>query len=119
MPFDLEYFKGHMLEIRYEIDDFMCRYSEICRPCNNIRPQDMPEDLKNLLHRVFGDAIDALQSISFHSLLRSMLSAAVCEWVLECDVQEPMITGCLLSDTMLSHLTLMGELKLVSSAERC
>ncbi|KIW09897.1 hypothetical protein PV08_11998 [Exophiala spinifera] len=110
MPFDREYFHDSMVDIRNEIDDFMCRCGEIQRPCNDINFEEAPDDLKALLHRVLGDSGGTLQAISFHSLLRSILSAAVCEWVLECDVREPMITGCLMCDTMLSHLTTMdGE----------
>ena len=110
MPFDKEYFQKNMLDIKDEIDEFMCRCSEMSRPCNDIKLQDTPDDLLALLHRVLGDSKDNLQAISFHSLLRSIISAAVCEWVLECDVREPMITGCPLRDTMLSHLTTMGQL---------
>lgn len=110
MPFDKEYFQSNMNNMKNEIDDFMCRCSEISRPCNDIKLQDTPEDLRALLHRALGDSRDNLQAISFHSLLRSILSAAVCEWVLECDVREPMITGGTLRDEMLSHLTTMGQL---------
>lgn len=110
MAFDKEYFQNNMLDIRNEIDDFMCLCSEMSRPCNDIKLQDTPDDLLALLHRVLGDSSDILQAVSFHSLLRSILSAAVCEWVLECDVREPMITGCPLRDAMLSHLTAMGQL---------
>jgi hypothetical protein len=109
MPFDQMHFESHMGEMKAKIDDFMCRYSEICRPCNDISGTDVPQDLRALLHRAIGDSNDVLQSISFHSLLRSVLSAAVCEWVLECEVQEPMIKSYPLSEAMLSHLTLMGK----------
>jgi hypothetical protein len=109
MPFDQGIFKTHMSDIKYRIDDFMCLYSEVSRPCNEIKRRDMPDDLRSLLFRATGESKDALQSISFHALLRSILSAAVCEWVLECEVQEPMIKGCPLCDTMLSHLSLMGK----------
>lgn len=115
MPFDKEYFQNNMLDIKNEVDDFMCCCSEISRPCNDIKLQDSPDDMRALLHRVLGDSRDTLQAISFHSLLRSIISAAVCEWVLECDVREPMITGCPLRDTMLSHLTTIGQLYFIFS----
>lgn len=110
IPFDMGYFERNMADIRDEIDDFMCCCSEISRPCNDIKLQDTPDDLRALLHRVLGDSSDTLRVISFHSLLRSILSAAVCNWVLECEVREPMITGCPLYHTALSHLTSMGQL---------
>jgi hypothetical protein len=109
MPFDEKYFQNNMFDIRNDIDDFMCRCSEMSRPCNEIKLEDTPDDLLALLHRVLGESRVTLQAVSFHSLLRSILSAAVCEWVLECDFSEPMITGCSLRDTMLSHLTITGQ----------
>lgn len=114
MPFDEKYFQNNMFDIKNDIDDFMCRCSEMSRPCNEIKLEDTPDDLLALLHRVLGESRDTLRAISFHSLLRSILSAAVCEWVLECDLREPMITGCSLRDTMLSHLTTTGQLHFMS-----
>lgn len=109
MPFEKEYFQENMLLIRNEIDDCMCCCREMSRSCKNIDFQEMPEDLMQLLRRVLGNSWNILQTISFHSLLRSILSAAVCEWVLESELQEPMFTNCPLRDAMLKHLTTMGQ----------
>lgn len=50
----------------------------------------------------------SLQSISLHSLLRALVSAAVCEKILECDFEERMFANSLLRETMLSHLSTQG-----------
>ena len=109
ISFDKEYFQENMLFIRNEIDDFMCRCREISETCNNIKVQEMSDDLLHLLHRVLGGSWNTLQTISFHSLLRSILSAAICEWVLEDELQESIFDSCPLRDAMLSHLTIMGK----------
>lgn len=109
MPVDKKYFQENMLFIRNEIDDFMCRCREMSELCNDIKIQEMPEDLLLLLHRVLGGSWNTLQKISFHSLLRSIISAAVCVWVLEDEFQESMFNSCPLRDAMLSHLTTMGQ----------
>ena len=109
MPFEREYFQENMLLIRNKIDDFMYCCRDVSRSCENIKLQEMPEDLMDLLHRVLGKSQNTLQTISFHSLLRSILSAAVCEWVLESELQESAFTSCPLRETMLSHLTTMGQ----------
>lgn len=113
IPFDNKYFQNNMVDIKNEIDDFMCRCSEMSRPCDNIKLKDMSDDLMALLHRALGDSMGTLQAVSFHSLLRSILSAAVCDWVLEPDIRDAMIAECPLRDMMLSHLTTMGQLHLL------
>jgi hypothetical protein len=106
-PFDLIYFQRNMNIIGYVIEDFM-RYAETSRMCNNIDFEKQTDDLRLLFQRAVGDSGSRLQSISFHSLLRSLLSAAVCEWVFECDVQEPFLASTPLRETMLSHLITQG-----------
>jgi hypothetical protein len=107
IPFDVTYFQENMDIIRNVIEDFMS-CAETSRMCNNIEFEKQTDDLRLLFQRVVGESEGTLQSISFHSLLRSLLSAAVCEWVLECDVQEHFLTSTPLRETMLSHLITQG-----------
>jgi hypothetical protein len=115
MPFDDKYFQENMLFIRNEIDDFMCSCWEMSEPCNDIKIQEIPEDLLLLLHRVLGGSWNTLQTISFHSLLRSIISAALCEWVFEVELQESIFNSCPLRDAMLSHLTTMGQPQIIAA----
>ena len=107
IPFDQTYFQSNMGIIRNVIEDFMS-CAETSRRCNNIEFEKQTDDLRLLFQRVVGESEGTLQSISFHSLLRSLLSAALCEWVFECDVQEPFLASTPLRETMLSHLTTQG-----------
>lgn len=107
IPFDVTYFQDNMGIIRDVIEDFMS-CAETSRMCNNIEFEKQTDDLRLLFQRVVGESEGTLQSISFHSLLRSLLSAAVCEWVLECDVQEHFLTSTPLREAMLSHLITQG-----------
>lgn len=66
--------------IRNVIEDFMS-CAETSRMCNNIEFEKQTDDLRLLFQKVVDESEGTLQSISFHSLLRSLLSAAVCEWV--------------------------------------
>ena len=106
MPFDEKYFQHHMTVIRNATEDLMpC---ETSMACNDMDFIEMSNDLRFLLQRVLGDAQSTLQSISLHSLLRSILSASMCEWVFEREVHEPLFDNCPLRDSMLSHLTTQG-----------
>lgn len=107
IPFDATYFQENMNIIRNVIEDFMS-CAETSRTCNNIEFEEQADDLRLLFQRVVGESEGTLQSISFHSLLRSLLSAAVCEWVFECDVQEHFLANTPLRETMLSHLITQG-----------
>lgn len=107
VPFDEKYFQANMDIIGNVIEDFMS-CAEMSRMCNNIEFEKEPDDLRLLFQRVIGESENTLQSISFHSLLRSLLSAAVCEWVFECDVNEHFLASTPLRETMLSHLATQG-----------
>jgi hypothetical protein len=107
MPFDHICFRENMRIIRDAIRDFMT-CAEMSRLCNVIDFKDQTDELRLLFQRVIGESQCTLQDISFHSLLRSLLSAAVCEWVFECDVTEPFLASTPLRETMLSHLTTQG-----------
>jgi hypothetical protein len=107
IPFDETYFQANMDIIRNVIEDFMS-YAETSKTCNNIEFEEQADDLRLLFQRVVGESEGTLQSVSFQSLLRSLLSAAVCEWVFECDVQEHFLASTPLRETMLSHLITQG-----------
>jgi hypothetical protein len=107
IPFDEKYFQENMSIIRDVIEDFMS-CAETLRTCNDIEFETRTDDLRHLFQRAVGESEGTLQSISFHSLLRSLLSAAVCEWVFECDVQEHFLANSPLREAMLSHLITQG-----------
>jgi hypothetical protein len=79
----------------------------------SVTPAVEAADILNMPQRVIGNSTDALRAISFHSLFRSIISAAVSGWVSEHDIRESIITDCPLRHMMLSHLTTMGQLHLM------
>ncbi|OCL11765.1 hypothetical protein AOQ84DRAFT_361217 [Glonium stellatum] len=103
IPFDEKYFQRNTNTIRYTIEEFM-PYADTSRMCSNIKFKNQTGDLGLLFRRVVGEFEGKLRSVSFHSLLQSLLSAAVCEWVLECDFQEHFPVSTPWRDAMLSHL---------------
>jgi hypothetical protein len=106
IPFDEKYFQKNMNRIRYVMEEFMCN-TDTSRMCK-ITLESQTEDLRLLFRRVFGESGGTLRSLSFHSILRSFLSAAVCEWVLECDLQEHWLASTPWREAALSHLVTQG-----------
>jgi hypothetical protein len=107
IPFDEKYFQRNMSTIRYVIEEFMS-YVDTSMMCNNIKIEDQTEDLRLLFQRLFGGSGASLHSLSFLYLLRSLLSAAVCEWVLDCDLQEHFLASSPWREAALSHLATLG-----------
>lgn len=107
IPLDEKYFQEEMANIGNMIEDFMCS-AETLEMCGSINFANQSEDLHDLFVRTFGESENALQSVSFYSLLRSLVSAALCEWVFEREVQEEFLTSSQLRETMLSHIATMG-----------
>jgi len=111
MPFDEKYFQENLTIIGHRLEDFLA-CAETLRTCNEIDFRDQQEDLCLLFERIVGGSDGwqsfSFDSVSFHSLLRSLLCAAVCEWVLECDVQEPYLANTAWKETALSYLATQG-----------
>jgi len=66
-------------------------------------------ELQDLCHRVFGCPFTHDTFISCSYLVRSLVSAAVCEWVFERELRETCIASSLLMETVLSQVALLGE----------
>lgn len=67
-------------------------------------------DLGTLLHRIFGDHVEYEEKFSCSYIVRALISAAVCEWVFECELQETYIDTNPLAERMLSQITTLGML---------
>ncbi|EXJ77706.1 hypothetical protein A1O3_09935 [Capronia epimyces CBS 606.96] len=103
IPFDEKYFQDEMVDIRNRLDDLLT-CAETLRPCNDVRFDTLGEDLGLLAQRATTKSSKVVRAVSFHSLLQSLLSAAICEWVFESPVDEQVFTTTPLRETMLSHL---------------
>lgn len=78
--------------------------TETLQPCGMLRIYEADTDLQGLLDRVLGDHKNTALPFSFHSLIQSLLSAAVCEWVFEATPDEDCLSFTLREEALLQNI---------------
>lgn len=105
---DLEILQEHMDRIHFKLEDML---QGLCG--RSVKPQQLlvvaQPKLQKLCRRVFGFQVNHDKAISCNYLIRSLASAAVCEWVFENELRETCTTSSLLLEIMLSQVTMLGK----------
>lgn len=106
--YDYQDIQEYMQNLRCELEHFMQAYSDLSVHCHEL-PFDENEDLKILSKRILGDASTWSGTSTGSHILRALASAAICEWIFECELREDCLSNNLLTETMLTHLVTQGE----------
>lgn len=105
---DVKDFKKDMDRMHFKLEGMMYALSDRVVKVEQLLNVADPT-LQTLCHRVFGTQEFRPTIVGCSYLIRSLVSAAVCEWVFERNLQEMCIANSLLMDTMLSQLAMLGK----------
>lgn len=112
--YDCQDIQRHMQNLRCELEDLMQIYSDLQIHWHPL-PPDENGDLEILSARILGQTSTRSGVFTGSHILRALTSAAICEWVLECELREDCLSNNLLMETMLGHLVTQGGCPLNSA----